>query len=263
MNGSDFLDGIINAWKNDFETLSVYLKKERDNFLPEIEKIFEKNNKNKCDEARLFIHNEILKEYGINLRKTFFFKGIKKDTDFPFKGTKNGDTIQEIMEDLFFDREANDFVFHHQKEFEEIIINCISSEAADFTRFLYSKNTVNYDKDQRYKTMFWFIYLLIDLIKRDEKSCHKGHVYIINRFQELLKCVENKQIVSEDESEIRSYEGGRWTDSFFAYIQDRNGFVEKIIHHFNFNNTKSHANRLLLSDHRKCLCRNTIQSFCK
>lgn len=256
MTGEELINSMISGWKSavGFESLSDTLSGEKENIVPQVNEILRKSQK-KLDGARSFIAKYALKKHGISLHKNLFLK----------KGVKDRETIEIILEDAFYDKDADGLVFRHQKEIEKIIITCVSDESKDFLLFFFSEKTENYDKEQRYNAMFWFTFLLIDLIITDKKVCEGRDVYLKAKLKKLLEHVVDETIIVPDDETGRSgYDGGIWEDTLFGWFQgeDRRGFVEKLTDRFNFDNRREHANRKLLSKHRKCMYDNAIDMFC-
>lgn len=188
------------------------------------------------------------------------------------------ETVQVILEDSFgfeFHADHDDILIPHQNEALKIIIQCLFRRAKpadqkDVLSFLHlfsrdkAKYTPDQDRTMRLRSMIWFIYLAIEIIKTERMVCLKGLEYFRSKFRELLDRVIDGTIIDE-ESRFPGFEGGKWERTLFGWLQgeDRRQFVEKLKRQFNMENKIEHANRCLLADHRKCVLEQVLSLFCE
>ena len=218
-----------------------------------------KSEKRKYNEARYFLLDYAIT--GIECK-------VKLDHFILFK---KRETVEIIIEDIFDIDETGKIIFDNQEKVSNIYTSCLflnENEIISFLIFFLSdfEQLENIDKISRYKTFFWFIYLIIDIVRIDSCACEKGAIYIKDKLHDLLMTVEKQKIINmEGETEKDDYEEGIWNNSFFAYLQgeDRQEFLNKLIEQFNFNNKTEHANRYLLARHRDCIYKKTYELFCE
>ena len=191
---------------------------------------------------------------------------------------REGETVQVILEDSFgviSEADSDEVLIPHQNEALKIIIRCLfrrvkPADEKDLLCFLhlFSREKANLPADQdrtmRLRSMIWFVYLAIEIVKTDRIVCLKGLEYFRNKFRDLLDRTIEGTIINED-SRLPGYEGGKWETSLFGWLQgeDRRQFVEKLKRQFNMENRIEHANRCLLAEHRKCLLEQVLAFFCK
>ncbi len=191
---------------------------------------------------------------------------------------RDGETVQVILEDSFgviSEADCDEVLIPHQNEALKIIIRCLFRRAKpadekDMLCFLhlFSREKANLPADQdrtmRVRSMIWFIYLAIEIVKTEPIVCRKGLEYFRNKFRDLLDHTIEGTIIDED-SRLPGYEGGQWESTLFGWLQgeDRRQFVEKLKRQFNLENRIEHANRRLLAEHRKCVLEHVLALFCK
>jgi len=229
-----------------------------------------RNRRDRADEARSHIVQYALEHAGIELKTVHFilFKEVE--------------TVQVILEDAFGveARVEGDLVTPpFQEEVARMIVRCLFQqrsrpirveEIASFLRmFSNGGNGAEADQDRimRYKSMVWFAYLLIDLIRTDrEKVLREGSGYLKRKLKDLMDKVLEGKIISEEYASPRyDYEGGKWDGTLFGWLQgeDRKPFVERLAKQFNLDNKVEHGSRLLLASHRECLYRQAMELFCR
>jgi len=191
---------------------------------------------------------------------------------------REGETVQVILEDSFgviSEADWDDVLIPHQTEALKIIIGCLfrrvkPADEKDILSFLhlFSREKANLPADQdrtmRVRSMIWFVYLAIEIVKSEPTVCLKGLEYFRNKFRDLLDLTIEGTIINED-SRLPGYEGGKWESTLFGWLQgeDRRQFVEKLKRQFNMENRIEHANRCLLAEHRKCILEQVLAFFCK
>jgi len=219
---------------------------------------------NRGDEVRLFLLGYALERMAGRITSEHF-------TIF-----REEETVQVILEDSYgfeFKADRDDILIPHQNEALKILIQCLFHRAkpADekdvlcFLRFFSSDKTnlpADQDRTMRLRSMVWFIYLAIEIVKTDEMVCVRGLEYFRNRFRELLDRAIEGTIIDE-ESRLPGFEGGKWERTLFGWLQgeDRKPFVEKLKRQFNMDNRIEHANRCLLAEHRKCVLEQVLATF--
>lgn len=188
------------------------------------------------------------------------------------------ETVQVILEDCFgmqLGAEQDVLLLPHRDEAMKIIVRCLFSrhlreiEIRDVITFLQifsgnrSKEQPDQDRSMRYKTIVWFVYLTMEIVKTDRASCRKGLEYLREKFRLLLDRVLDGSVINE-ESRKPGFDGGKWETTLFGWLQgeDRRDFVSKLKRQFNMENTVEHANRLLLAEHRKCVFEQVLALFC-
>ena len=188
------------------------------------------------------------------------------------------ETVQVILEDSFgviSEADFDEVLIPHQTEALKIIIRCLfhrvkPADEKDLLCFLhfFSREKANLPADQdrtmRFRSMIWFIYLAIEIVKSEPTVCLKGLEYFRNKFRDLLDRTIDGAIINEA-SKFPGYEGGKWESTLFGWLQgeDRKQFVERLKHQFNMENRTEHANRCLLAGHRKCVFEQVLAFFCK
>jgi hypothetical protein len=190
---------------------------------------------------------------------------------------RDAETVQVILEDSYgfrFEDDRDDILIPYQNEAIKILIQCLFHRAKpadekDVLSFLrlFSSSKANLPADQdrtmRLRSMIWFIYLAIEIVKTDKTVCAKGFDHFRNRFRELLDRTIEGTIINE-ESRFPGFEDGKWERTLFGWLQgeDRKPFVEKLKRQFNMDNRIEHANRCLLAEHRKCALEQVLALFC-
>lgn len=224
----------------------------------------------RADEARAHIVQYALERAGIEFKTVHFIL------------FKEAETVQVILEDAFgvVARDEMDWVTPpFQEEVAKMIVRCLfqerrrpfrTEEIVSFFRvFAEGEKGTDADQDRimRIKSMVWLAYLLIDLIRTDGEAVSRGGAgYLKTRLKELVGKVLEGSIIGEVYASARyDYEGGKWDDTLFGWLQgdDRKPFVERLVKQFNFENRVDHGNRLLLASHRDCLYRQAVGLFCQ
>jgi|SRR5208337_138868 len=187
------------------------------------------------------------------------------------------ETVQVILEDSYGVRlgaEKDEILIPHQAEALKIFVHCIFSkkpaDQKDVICFLHlfsrekTKLRPDQDRTMRFRSMIWFIYLAIEVIMNESAVCLKGFEFFRNKFKDLLDRTIAGTIINE-ESRMPGFEGGKWENTLFGWLQgeDRDQFVKKLRRQFNLENRIEHANRCLLTDHRKCVLEQVLTLFCK
>jgi hypothetical protein len=191
---------------------------------------------------------------------------------------REAETVQVILEDSFgviSEADFDEVLIPHQTEALKITIRCLFRRVTPADEkgvlcflHLFSREKANLPMDQdrtmRFRSMVWFIYLAIEIVKSEQIVCLKGLEYFRNKFRDLLDHTIEGTIIDED-SGLPGYEGGKWETTLFGWLQgeDRRQFVEKLKRQFNMENRMEHANRCLLAGHRKCLLEQVLAFFCK
>ena len=188
------------------------------------------------------------------------------------------ETVQVILEDSFgviSEADFDEVLIPHQTEALKIIIRCLfrkvkPADEKDLLCFLhlFSREKANLpadrDRTMRFRSIVWFIYLAIEIVKSEPIVCLKGFEYFRNKFRDLLDRTIEGAVINED-SRLPGYEGGKWESTLFGWLQgeDRKQFVEKLKRQFNLENRIEHANRCLLTSHRKCVLEQVLTLICK
>jgi hypothetical protein len=193
---------------------------------------------------------------------------------------KEFETIQVILEDCFGVRpgiEHDSVTVPYQKEAISIVVEGLfgggsryidHQDLVCFFRFCFKDDGTgpsDLDRVIRYKSMFWFAYLLIDLVGTDHMNvCSRGLAYLKSKFIELLDRAIDGTIINEDSCRSFGYEGGRWDTTLFGWLQgdDRKGLALKLRRQFNMDNNSEHANRCLLAEQRKRMFKKSLSIFC-
>jgi hypothetical protein len=273
-DAENLVDNTIQVFKRDPDTepLSTVLKSKRRHLVQQVTEILARQGikpSAKADAVRGFLFRSAMEGVKIELQREHFVL---------FKQT---DTVQEILEDSFqleLDVEAGRILFPHNQEATDIIVACLfpkdrnlrdRKDVLTFARMFLGRGEnrqIQEDKAARYKTMVWFVYLLIDLVRIDKHNvCREGGVHLRSRFFLLLKKSADGEIYCEEREPISyDFEGGRWSRSLFGYLQgqERKPFLVDLLSQFNFENRLDHANRVLLAEHRRCMYRETLVRFC-
>ena len=113
---------------------------------------------------------------------------------------RDAETVEVILEDSYGIQcrtDRDDILIPHQNEAIKIIIQCLfhrakAADEKDMLCFLHmfsrAKPQVRPDQDRtmRLRSMIWFIYLAIEIVKTEPEVCSKGLEYFRNKFRELL-----------------------------------------------------------------------------
>ncbi|MDM8555817.1 hypothetical protein QUF75_13885 [Desulfococcaceae bacterium HSG7] len=267
----ELIDGFIAVWKKnpDFKIQAAVLGRKKPNMIDQVQEILnhkKKGDAKKYDEARAFICKHVALNCEFKPREELFVKENVKDRE----------TIEIILDEAFYDYETDSYIFSHSEKIAQIIFPCISLKKdeviLDFYTFFFGhpEKCDNADSAERYKTMLWFAYLLIELAQTDRKKvCTKGKGYFQNKLKLLLDhAVNEKIIIITDETGKGGYDGGMWEGTLFGWLQPeyseketRKRFLQGLIERFNFDNKRDHVNRKLLSKHRKCMYQNAFDMF--
>jgi hypothetical protein len=189
------------------------------------------------------------------------------------------ETVRVILEDSYGvspGAEFDDITIPHQSEALRILVRCLfrkakpAADTRDVICYLHlfsgRKADAHPDQDRtmRFRSMVWYIYLAIDIVLSEHLVCLKGVEYFKNKFRDLLDRTIDGTIINE-ESRMPGYEDGKWERTLFGWLQgeDRKGFLQKLKRQFNLENRTEHANRCLLSDHRRCVLMQIMTLFCK
>ena len=191
---------------------------------------------------------------------------------------RDAETVQVILEDslgVISEADCDEVLIPHQNEALKIIIRCLfrrvkPADEKDVLSFLhlFSREKANLPTDQdrtmRFRSLIWFIYLAMEIVKSERIVCLKGLEFFRNKFADLLDRTIEGTIIDED-SRLPGYEGGKWETTLFGWLQgeDRRQFVEKLKRQFNMENRIEHANRCLLAGHGKCVFEQVLAFFCK
>ena len=131
--------------------------------------------------------------------------------------------------------------------------NSYSAVHGAISKHYQEKKISKNDISLRFRSMVWFIYLLIDIVTLDgQKVCELGPGYLKKKLKELLNAVDDEQIVKMDET---GYDDGKWEECLFAYLQgdEKKSFVNALRKQFNFNEDPKNINRKLKNSIRQCL----------
>jgi hypothetical protein len=188
------------------------------------------------------------------------------------------ETVQVIIEDSYGvnpGAESDTVLIPHQNEALKVFVRCLfgkakAADTKDIVCYLHlfcgrkSQMQPDQDRTMRFRSMIWYIYLAIEIILTERAVCLKGFDYFKNKFRDLLDHTLDGTIINE-ESRLPGYEGGKWERTLFGWLQgeDRKGFFQKLKRQFNFENRIEHANRCLLSDHRRCVLTQIMILFCR
>jgi len=265
------LDNHIHVWSSSasFAPLAQVLKEDRKILEEQLLSLTEQGlakGQDGRDAVRLFLLRYALERSASGIQSEHF-------TIF-----REEETVQVILEDSYGVRpgaELDNIVIPHQSEALKILVRCLFRKAKptdtrDVICYLHlfcrGKAQMHPDQDRtmRFRSMVWFIYLAIDIILSERSVCLKGFEYFKNKFRDLLDRTIEGTIINE-ESRMPGYEGGKWERTLFGWLQgeDRMAFLQKLKRQFNLENRIEHANRCLLSDHRKCVLMQIMTLFCR
>jgi hypothetical protein len=195
-----------------------------------------------------------------------------------FTISRDAETARVILEDLLgviSEADCDEALIPYQNEALKIIIRCLfrrvkPADEKDVLCFLhlFSRENANLpadrDRTMRFRSMIWFVYLAVEIVKSEPIVCLKGLEYFRNKFRDLLDRTIEGTIINED-SGLPLSEGGKWEATLFGWLQgeDRRQLVEKLNCQFNMDNRIEHANRCLLAEQRKCVLEQVLALFCK
>jgi hypothetical protein len=191
---------------------------------------------------------------------------------------REDETVQVILEDSYGVKpgaEMDQVPIPHQSEALKILVRCLFRKAKstvpkDVTCYLHlfcpGKAPTHPDQDRtmRFRSLIWYIYLAIDIVLSERQVCLRGLEFFKHKFRDLLDRTIEGSIINED-SRAPGYEGGKWETTLFGWLQgeDRKSFLQKLKRQFNLENRIEHANRCLLTDHRRCALTQILSLFCK
>ncbi len=191
---------------------------------------------------------------------------------------RDAETVEVILEDSYGIQcraDKDDILIPHQNEALKIIIQCLfhrtrAADEKDLLCFLHMfsgekpEERPDQDRTMRLRSMIWFIYLAIEIVKTERAVCSKGLEYFRNKFKELLDRTIDGTIIDE-ESRFPGFEEGKWEKTLFGWLQgeDRREFAMKLKRQFNMENRLEHVNRCLLADHRRCILVQVMFMFCR
>lgn len=268
-----FVNDLIDVWtQTRFKPLARTARKHRETLTVLVGEVFRRkggNDRKKADEAR----SEVLK---------YVLERMKLELEFEhFVLFKEAETIRVVLEDAFGmaqGAEEDRVLIPRRPEAVRMIVRCLfagplkSADTKDVVVFLQffspagEKTSVDQDRTQRIKSMVWLAYLLMDLVRVDrERACASGTGYLRSALTNLLdRAIEGKIINEETAVPSYNYEGGKWDDTLYGWLQgeDRRPLAEKLRRQFNLDNRLDHANRMLLAGHRECLYRQVLFLFC-
>ena len=257
------IDNHIQAWSGipAFAPLAEILRAEKDSLLH----ILSSRSK-EPDALRLFLLGYALERLSRPL-----------DADH-FVLFREAETVQVVLEDSFGVQPGphrDEILIPHQNEAMKIIVQCLVRKKSGqpdrkdiecyLRLFAGTKPESGPDQDRtiRFKSMVWFIYLAVEVILCERGICSTGLETFRNKFRELMDLVIGQTIIDE-ESRKPGFDEGKWETTLFGWLQgeDRKDFVLKLKRQFNLENRTEHANRLLLSEHRKCVFEQVMALFC-
>ncbi len=264
------IDNHIYVWSSvpSFAPMAEILKHDRDILVEKLLDLTERGaskGPGGHDAVRLFLINFALERMGGRITPEHF-------TIF-----RDPETVEVILEDTYGIQcraDRDDILIPHQNEALKILIRCLfhrarAADEKDLLCFLHmfsrAKPTVRPDQDRtmRLRSMIWFIYLAIEIVKIEPSVCSRGLEYFRNKFRQLLDRTIEATIIDE-ESRRPGFEEGKWEKSLFGWLQgeDRREFAEKLKRQFNMDNGIEHVNRRLLADHRRSILEQVMTMFC-
>jgi len=268
------VDNHIHVWARSphLKPLLRVLTAYREIVLERVIEIFSRRRKrvdDKADEARAFILQYVLDRMRLDFE-------VEHLVLF-----KENETVRMVLEDAFgveSTAQVERVTFPYQEEVTRIVIRCLfpkrqrPAQLEDIVTFLSlfaedeERARIDQEKVLRYKTMVWLAYLLIDLIRTDKAIvCENDVSYFRVRFGNLLDRAIDGMIIDESyHSREYDFEGGKWDDTLFGWLQgeDRRPLAEKLRKQFNLENRVDHANRMLLAGHRECMYRQAMVILC-
>lgn len=268
-----FVNDLIQVWmQSRFRPLARTARKHRGALVGLVEKVFRGgrgSRRAKADAARAEVVKFVLERARLELELEHFVL------------FKEAETVQVVLEDAFGvvqGAEEDRVLIPRRQEAIRMIVRCLfpgplkSADTKDIVVFLQlfspsgDRTVTDQDRTQRIKTMVWLAYLLMDLLRVDrEKACAAGTGYLRVTLTNLLtRAIEGKIINEETAVPVHNFEGGRWDDTLYGWLQgeDRKPLTEKLRRQFNLDNRVDHASRLLLAGHRECMYRQVLSLFC-
>lgn len=265
------IDNHIYVWSSvpPFAPMAEILRSERDVLVKKLVHLTEREapkSGSVNDAVRLFLINFALERMGGRITTEHFT--IFRDVE----------TVEVILEDTYGVRcsaDRDDILIPYQKEALKILARCLfhrarAADEKDLLCFLHMfsrakpKAPPDQDRTMRFRTMIWFIYLAIEIVKTDSAVRSNGLEYLVCRFRELLDRTIDGTIIKE-ESRLPGFEEGRWEKTLFGWLQgeDRREFAKKLKRQFNMENRLDHVNRCLLADQRRFILEQVTLMFCK
>jgi hypothetical protein len=265
------IDNHIHVWSTtpSFAPLAQVLKEDRHVLARQLVSLTERGlpkGQNGLDVVRLFLLRYALERSAGEISAEHF-------TIF-----REEETVQAILEDSYGvvpGAELDQIPIPHQNEALKTIVQCLfrkvkPADQKDVICYLHlfsrkkTKSNPDRDRTMRFRSMVWYVYLAIDIVLSERLVCLKGLEYFKNKFRDLIDRTIEGTIINE-ESRMPGYEGGKWERTLFGWLQgeDRKEFVLKLRRQFNLDNRAEHADRCLLSDHRKCVLTRIMDLFCK
>lgn len=265
------IDNHIYVWSSvpSFAPMAEILRNDRDVLVEKLLALMERGvpkGLSGHDTVRLFLINFALERMAGEITSEHF-------TIF-----RDPETVEIILEDTYGIQcraDRDDILIPHQNEALKILIQSLfhrtrAADEKDLLCFLHmfsrAKPKVRHDQDRtmRLRSMIWFIYLAIEIVKTESAVCSKGLEYFRAKLRVLLDCTIEGTIINE-ESRLPGFEEGKWEKTLFGWLQgeDRREFAEKLKRQFNMENRLDHVNRCLLADHRRSILEQVLIIFCK
>jgi len=194
----------------------------------------------------------------INYLKRFFKKLKLKDIIKLFYIKNKKKIINIIFEERFGykDIEETEINFQYYVEAFEIIVECLSKTDPNGnleTLLLFiSGGSKHKDIFLRYCSMFWYTYLLIDIILINENEICKSYDYLfLTKELKKLLDVAYQEKINTDEI--------KYEKTLFDFIQYDIELIDTLRKRFD----PKRQNRGLLPEHKKCMSQKSIRVFCK
>jgi hypothetical protein len=258
----EVIDNHIHVWSSsaDFAPLARVLERDREGLAARLAISMKEEGRKRCvadDKLRLFLIQYALEQVSTGIEPSHFI--IFKESE----------TVQVILEDSFGVEqgyEEDKIVIPYKEEALKIIVRClfrkrahadITNDVASFMHLFSREKPVrkaDQDRIMRYKSMVWLVYLAMEVVRVEKMVWGKGVEYFRKRIRELLDHAIDGNIINEN-SRKPGFEGGKWEDTLFGWLQgeDRRPLAIKLRRQFNLENRMEHANRCLLAEHRKCI----------
>ncbi len=266
-----FVEGFIDSWLQNPEIrhLAKALKKKRKELVEQVEQIFRQTglkSSQKADMARALLYRRLPSDARFDLKREHFVL---------FKKAQLVELVLEGAFGLQLGTDSDTPLFPYQEEVVRIIARCIFPlKDRDVVTFLAlfsgrkeDREKIDQEKSMRYRSMLWFAYLVLDMIHADHENICKSDIgYFRRKLKVLLEKVINGELIDpRSRSEKFDYEGGKWNDTLFGWLQgeENRKFVEKLRRQFNLDNRVEHGNRILLAKHRECIYKQALDIFCE
>jgi len=255
-----FMKDIISKWKRDSQLRKFFLKvnERKKVFRKDIAKIYNharKSDKRKKKESRNVMIRDALPQIPSNIRRKHFI--LEKNP-----------VIHDILDDFFKKQGENIYknnilINDHDVEIIKIVRDCmdINKDENIKTYIQFFSDNINppAERTLRFRSMTWFAYLIIVILKKDQNACEEGATYIKNKLMEILQAVIDENIDNRKNSD--PLDQGLWSETIFAHLEK--GIAERLLKQFNFKNIVEHGNLRLLSRHRKCMFKTAHTIICK